>query len=182
MIIAQQILTEYHPALSLEDKGWSTSDVIASIAAALSLFSLSFTCYAVYLNKELEIKYKKFESLGIDTIHVLIEPLDEIFHKNSGAQIAFYLQAVTSTLVDIELFLIQFGDLYTKLEIDKISALKDEFSDFLYLNPGTEINQLKVKYLIFKTKLLYELYDFALMDDIGFWKRIIRFKKRILSW
>jgi hypothetical protein len=152
----------------------SSSDIIAFSAAVISLFSLFFTYYSVYLSKELEIKYKKFESLGIETIQKLLSSIDKVFEENPDDLVITQLQAITENLVDIELFLIQFTNIYSKLEITKISNLKDLFSDELYNNNQVEIKRMKVNYLVFRTKLLTDLYDFAILDDIGLWNRLKR--------
>ena len=153
---------------------FSTSDIIAIGAAIISLLTLSFTFYSVYLNKELDIKFKKFESLGIDTIKLLFEPIDQIFNDHPEDQITNYLSYLTEYLVDIELFLIEFNDLYTKLEIKEIILIKEKLTDELYNNPQL-VKEKKVIYMAYKAKMINRLYDFAMMDDIGLWHRFLRF-------
>ena len=149
------------------------SDVIAGGAAITALFSLLSTYYSIYLNKQLEIKFLKFDKLVIETLYQLFSPLDHIFIDDHTGSVSNYLTVVTESLVDIELFIVQFQDYYTTLEIKKISDTKDNFSDYLYNNSSLLLKDAKIFYLAFKTRIFFELYDFARKNDIGHFHRLV---------
>ena len=153
---------------------FSSSDIIALIALLISTATLLFAYYSSYLNKKLDIKFKKFESLGIDNIKLLFFPVDQVFEQHPTTDISNYLQYITENLVDIEIFLVQFKDLYSTLEINQIIKLKEELSDELFNDPKL-VKDKKVIYMAYKAKIINLLYDFAMMDDIGFWYGFLRF-------
>ena len=89
---------------------------------------------------------------------------------------------IVETLTDLELFLVSFGDLYSLLEIGKIIKQKEDFSDHLFNNSSNPMKLHRVEYITFRTRVLFDLYNFARNNDASLVKKPIRWIKRKLKF
>jgi len=158
---------------------WSRADIIAVFAACIAVVAVFITIYSSFLNKKLEIKFIKFDKLVLSSLNELFQPIEKHFSDHSHVAVSFHLQELTESLVDIELFLVHLEGYYTTLELVKLTKIKEKFSDHLYQNATSQIKEVRIEYLAFKTRIFFELYDFARKNYIGYSNRIYsKIKKR----
>lgn len=163
-----------------EAQGWSTSDYISCFAALVSILSIVFSYYSVYKSKHLEIRYAAFEKLGIENINQMFEPIDNIFKNNRPDLVGIHLNTITDLFTDIDLYLIEFKGTYDTLEISKVINIKEDFTDALFLVRTRTIGDYKIKYLATKTKMIHELYIFALESNhLWIWRAWAWIKAKI---
>lgn len=165
-ILAQVLSQGYWcPQIDQASDEWSMSDILSAFAIFLSIVSLLFSYYSIHLSKRVEINFLKFDRLCIENINKLYTELDILFESNSTAEISTYLALITENLVEVELFLIKFTDIFDQLELLKITETNANFSDMLYINSRKTVKQLRTDYLSYKSKVVYELYEYALNNS-----------------
>lgn len=172
LIILQELKQGYITAFDLP-QGWTRADTIAVSALVLSILTIFFSYYSIYLSKRLEINFLKFDKLGIDTINKLYESLDEIFDKKN-IDVAAYLTTITENIVDVEVFLTKFNDLFDRLELQRITEINERFTDRLYEDSTKQIKDLRTEYLAYKSRVIFELYEYALNDNTSIRSGIIK--------
>lgn len=163
--INNYILKSQPSAPPLTESGWSASDYIALAACIISALTIIASYNAIYLQNKKQINFAAFEKIAVQNIDNILIPLEKLFDDRPNEQLSSHINFVTEILGDIEIFLIEFNDIYTKLEIIKIIKIKDDFSNPIYALQANELRYFRAEYYAFKSRLLYELYLFARNND-----------------
>jgi hypothetical protein len=164
-----QIVSNYNysfnSSIPTAKDSWGASEYIAVAACIISALTIIASYYTIYVQNQHQIKFAAFERLAIQNISKILEPIDNIFDNKANELLSLHINEITEVLGDVEIFLIEFKDIYTGLEIIKIIKIKDDFSNPIYSQQSNQIKLFRAQYFAFKSRLLYELYLFAMAED-----------------
>lgn len=168
IILLQATFSTAIPIKPAKPFSLSTSDIISIASAVFSAASAILAYQAVYIGKTLQISSEKFNQIGIQNINVLFDSIFKIIDDNPSDTVSLHVQELTEGLTDLELFYTGLKGLYTRLQLNEISKIKEEFSDDLYKKPSIILKYVRVDFIIFKSKIMAELYEYAIHDKESF--------------
>ena len=161
-----------HNCLQLIDNsGFSASDYIAVAAIILSLASLLFSMYLIYLTKRMEILYQEYESLCIKNVDNILSGLDKLFDENELENVVAYRNQITNSMVELQGFLVILRNtIYSKIDVQHFIELIEEFTGKIYNANEANLLTFKGDYYSTKLKIYNDLYSYALEKELHFMK------------
>jgi len=158
------------------ESGLSASDVIAITAIIVSLTSLLFSIYLIYLTKRMEILYQEFETLCIKNVENILSGLDKIFDENELNKTDEFRVQITSSMLELQVFLVSLKDsVYEKINVPHFISLIEDFTEKIYDAKEATLLEFKGAYFSTKLKIYNDLYTYALEKELRIFRR---FKKR----
>jgi hypothetical protein len=165
-----------HPLIN--NSGFSGSDYIAIIAIVVSLASLFFSIYLIWLTKKMEILYQEYESLCIKNVENILSGLDKIFQNKELENVAAYRNQITNSMVELQGFLVILRNtIYNKIDVQHFIGVIEDFTNKVY--GSNEATLLKFKGDYYSTKIIIynDLYQYALEQELHFLK-FLRIRKK----
>jgi hypothetical protein len=130
-------------------------------ALILSVASIFFGFYFIFLTKRTELRKLKFEKFCINPLDKIFENLDDIFEKPT--YISIYRQEITDSFLNIQVFIITLQKVYKNIPLQKIITISESFTDLIYNEKVNNLktNELKGEYLSTKILVYNEFFEFG---------------------
>lgn len=150
------------------------SDIIALIAAIISIFSLYFTYHVVLFTKRLEMRSNKFQKLILNELDLLFNSIDQIFKNNKDDTLSSWLNHITDRSVDITLYLIEAKNHFPEINPNQIQDELNSFTDHLYDNSMSQLNEHEQEYKRSKLNVMGMIYEQSIEDKRYFLTKWIK--------
>lgn len=162
----------------IDNSGFSGSDYIAIIAIIISLASLFFSIYLIWLTKKMEILYQEYESLCIKNVDNILSGLDKLFKDRELENVVAYRNQITNSMVELQGFLVILRNtIYNKINVKHFIKIIEDFTNKVYGTNDATLLEFKGDYYSTKLKIYNDLYQYALEQELHFMK-FLRGRKR----
>lgn len=155
----------------ISDFNLNTSDLLSIIAIIVSFCSIVFSYISIFFSKQIEIKYLKFENVGINGLDALMQPIDELFNNKTSLnkKVKDHLVIISEISTDIDLFLSEFKSWFEDFEnqMNEIIIVKEEFTDLLFNNQEDSVKMYRSNYYILRSKIYLLFYEYAIKKDVS---------------
>jgi hypothetical protein len=147
--------------------GLTSSDYIAILAIIVSVASLLFSVYFIYLTKRVEILYQEFENLCIKNVEKILSGLDKIFDENESDKSNDYRSQITYSMLELQGFLVTLKEsIYNKIDVKYFITLIEEFTEKIYGSTDATLLDFKGDYYSTKLKIYNALYKYAVEKEL----------------
>jgi hypothetical protein len=162
----------------INNQGLSGSDYIAIIAIIVSLTSLFFSIYLIWLTKKMEILYQEYESLCIKNVESILSGLDNLFKEKELENVVAYRNQITNSMLELQGFLVILrNSIYNKIDVQHFVEIIEDFTNKVYGTNDASLLEFKGDYYSTKLKIYNDLYNYALEQELHFMK-FLKKKKR----
>jgi hypothetical protein len=158
--------------------GGSTNSWIPLLALLVSLASILFSFYLLYLNKRVDVLNTKFQKFCISQIDLIFDKLSAKLQDETISE-GGMRRTITNMSVELQIFLLALKDIYPQIDLNKLTTVCENFSDEIYKTEILDIEVIKLQFMRFKLNMYSALYDYALTKELNLLHRLKRKRQSV---